>query len=259
MPRDEGKRSVVYLWLGLVAGLASTPHCIGMCGAFPLHLSTSGARGAEGGDTRRLDVPRALLPYLLGKTVSYAFLGALAGLLGQSVFRGGAGERWQSLFSYSLGAILLTAGLAMLGLLPRLRPPEALGRLWRAAEPAYRALLRAPGPGAALALGAATGFLPCPATFALCAAAAATHSISSGMTLLAGLGLGTAPALLAVGFSGTAARRRLTRLGLRGVASVVIVIGLVTLARPTGLLCRVLPGTAIAASAFASADAAAKR
>ena len=251
----------MYLWLGLVAGLASSPHCIGMCGAFPLHLSASAGPHQEGGSVRRRrgHGGQALLPYLLGKTVSYAFLGALAGLLGQSVFRSGSGARWQNAFSYLLGGVMLAAGIAMLGLLPRVRPPAALNRLWRAVEPLYQALLRAPGTGAALVLGAATGFLPCPATFALCAAAAATHSVSSGMALLAGLGLGTAPALLAVGFSGIAGGGRLRQLGLRGIGFVVILIGLTTVVRPTGLLCRLLPGKAIAVSAFVSADTAAKR
>jgi hypothetical protein len=231
---------VAYLWMGLIAGLAATPHCLGMCGAFPLHLSRAGGRGV-----------RQVL-FLAGKTVSYAFLGALAGLLGQALFQSRAAASWQNAFSYLIGAVMLVAGLAMLGIIPRMKTPAFADRMWAAVQPLYQALLRAPGPGAALVLGVGVGFLPCPATYALCAAAAASHSVPLGMALLAGLGLGTAPAMLGVGLSGALAGARLRRLGLRGVAIVVLALGLTTILRPTGLLCRLLSGQAIATSTSAS-------
>ena len=60
---------MLHFWIGIAAGLAATPHCAGMCGGFPLHL----ARATEGRPWVRQ------LLFLVGKTFTYSFLGALAG------------------------------------------------------------------------------------------------------------------------------------------------------------------------------------
>ncbi len=218
-----------YLWIGLAAGLAATPHCLGMCGAFPLHLARAGRRGA---------LQHAL--FSIGRMCSYAFLGAFAGFVGYSVLHDRQTASLQYAFSYLMGTIMLVTGIAMLGLLPRFRSPALLDPVWRTIQPLHRALLKAPGPGGALALGIGVGLLPCPATLALCAGAAATHSVTSGMALLAGLGMGSAPALLAVGLSGALVAPRLRVFGLRGVGLIVVVLGLTTALRPTGVICQLL-------------------
>jgi sulfite exporter TauE/SafE len=56
-----------------MAGLAATPHCLGMCGGFPLHLAKAGGRGNV--------VFRQML-FVLGKAFTYMFLGTLAAAFG---------------------------------------------------------------------------------------------------------------------------------------------------------------------------------
>ena len=55
---------------GLVAGFLNTPHCLGMCGGFPLHLAKSSKKGKA--------TLRQVL-FVTGKTFTYVFLGAMAG------------------------------------------------------------------------------------------------------------------------------------------------------------------------------------
>lgn len=219
------------LWLGLVAGLAASPHCAGMCGPFPLHICRSQAPGRP--------LVRQLL-FLLGKTFSYVFLGALAGFFGH-LLHSRLFASSQNLLAYLLGGAMIVLGLAMLDLLPHRFPTEKLsgGALFQGLLGGF---FSSPGPLASFLLGIASGFLPCAVPLALLAVAAASHSVPTGMLTMAGLGLGTAPVLLAIGLSATLFDLRLRRISLRGAALIVILLGVMTLLRPTGLLHHVLPG-----------------
>ena len=125
---------------GAAAGLASIPHCAGMCG--PLAAYACSGR------------PRAHAPYHLGRLASYAFTGALAGTFG------GAALAWlerpiaQAILSWTLA---LGLGLAAWRLWrsPTARPAEALVQLRSKPEAQRAGRLRAP------LLGLFTGFLPC--------------------------------------------------------------------------------------------------
>lgn len=198
----------------------------------PLHLSRVAGAGR----------PLARhVSYLLGKTFTYVFLGALAGLLGHLLVHSQSFSSGQNLLAYTLGGVMVVFGLAMLGLVPTARLPRPRALDWRVITQIYGHFFRSPGPQASLLFGVATGFLPCPVTFAMMAAAAATYSVRLGMITMLGLGLGTMPVLLGIGLSGTLLDARLRRIGLRGAGAIVIVLGLITLLRPTGLMHRVLP------------------
>jgi len=234
-----GGAELLYLSMGFIAGLAASAHCAGMCGAFPLHLSRTA--GGSRPVTRQLT-------YLAGKTLTYAFIGALAGAFGHLILQSRLVSSSQHLLAYAAGGVLVVVGLAMLGLFPRFGGKSAATRDGGFVTHIYGQFFRSPGPLAGLLLGAGTGFLPCPVTIAMAAIAAATHSVASGMIAMAGLSLGTAPALLGIGLSGTLFDARFRRIGLRGAAAIVIVLGVVTGLRPTGILCRFLPVAAPASS-----------
>lgn len=236
-----------FFLIGLAAGLAATPHCAGMCGAFPLHLARGSGRGRP--------LARHLL-YLGGKTFTYAFLGALAGLSGRFVVQSRLVAS-QHLLAYAAGAALVIFGAAMLHLFPSVRLPAPGGKAWGLLGDVYARFLEAPSSGAGFLLGVGAGFLPCPITLAVMAAAAASHSVALGMMTMAGLGIGTAPVLLGIGFSGALVDARVRRIGLRAAGVIVIALGLITLLRPSGMLCRVLPvgASALHVGCHASAQA----
>jgi hypothetical protein len=72
-----------------------------------------------------------------------------------------------------------------------------------------RGLLEAPTGLRGYALGLALGFLPCGFLYGALAAAAGAGSAAGGALAMAGFVVGTAPALLAVGFAGAMAAKRM--------------------------------------------------
>src|SRR5581483_9681826 len=86
------------------------------------------------------------------------------------------------------------------------------------------------GPRASgLLLGAALGFLPCGLLYAALAVTAAGLSPLSGAAGMAAFGLGTVPALMAVGIAGQAAARHWHR-GINAAAPVVMLLNALLLA-----------------------------
>lgn len=180
-----------------LAGLAGGfLHCAAMCG--PFVMAQTLARMGEG--PRRL-AGAALVPYHLGRFVSYTALGAALGGLG--------------------GALASVPGLRLaipilLALAGGLFAAQALGKALGAQSGALsawlgravRPLLETPGPVRGFALGVALGFLPCGFLYAALAAAAGAGGAAAGALAMAGFVLGTVPALLVVGFAGAMAAKR---------------------------------------------------
>jgi sulfite exporter TauE/SafE len=80
----------------------------------------------------------------------------------------------------------------------------------------------------------AMGFLPCPLVYAGLAAAAASGSAAGGALILAGVALGTVPALTAVAIFGSAVPLGWRRALARGAGVLLVIVGLVTFARGLG-------------------------
>jgi sulfite exporter TauE/SafE len=208
--------------IGLLGGLGATAHCLGMCGGFPLHLSRASQR-----------VPAFVRQclYVAGKAFTYAFLGTLFGAIGSQLVASGWLPSAQKYLAWGAGAALVLFGLGMIGVkLPALASWFQAYE-WGFVQSVYRQFFIQPGGWSSFLLGAATGFLPCPITLAMLALAAASHSPFRGFLLLVGLGLGTAPGLMAVGLGGNLIDARWKRIGLRPAGLIVIAIGLITLLR----------------------------
>jgi sulfite exporter TauE/SafE len=166
----------------LLAGLAGSAHCLGMCGGI------AGALGAAGRGR-----PAYALAYSTGRIASYALAGAAAGLLGARL--GGLADIGPGLRLLT-GALLILLGLQVAFGLRLLRPLESAGaRLWRYIAPAARALMPPRHIGQALALGAVWGWLPCGLVYGMLAAAAGTGGAARGAAFMAVFGLGTVPAV----------------------------------------------------------------
>ncbi len=213
--------------VGFGAGIAATPHCLGMCGGFPLYLSRSSAR--------KTCLVRPLL-FVIGKSFTYVFLGVLAAALGIVLFKNISSSLTVSLVRVAAGVLTVTLGGIMLGF--KLPPIKALQS---AAETAFShdvfgGLLGSTGRLAAFVLGLGVGFLPCPLPLGMLAVAAASHNVSQGAALLGGVGIGTAPGLLAAGAFGVGLDRRFAKPGLRAAGIVVLAIGLLTIGRATGVI-----------------------
>jgi uncharacterized protein len=223
-----------YAAIGLAGGAAAFAHCLGMCGGLALHLSqyqspqpssTTGERVTGG---RSAVLGRQLL-WHAGKTVTYAFLGAMAGLFGGWVGSSGLTQA-QNVLAYVAGGLMIVMGLALLGLLPtRRKPGQGEGLL----ASLFRQFVGRPTGGGALALGLATGFLPCPIVLGFLALAAQSGSVLTGLVTLAAVGVGTVWALLLLGLTGQAMTLRLRRRAATAAALVLVLAGTATVLRGT--------------------------
>jgi sulfite exporter TauE/SafE len=206
-------------------GLVGSAHCVGMCGGFALALAH------DERERRRLHARQTL--YHLGKTTTYALLGGLAGGGGAALASTISGA--QNALSIVLGLFLIGVGLGVLGVLRRFEGFRRVGR-WRAFTARMAAFLRKRTLKSAYGLGLVNGLLPCGLVYAVLAKAAATGSVSGGALTMAVFGAATVPALYGLALTGFLMRPvRRARLNLVG-GILVIVLGVVTLARGTPLL-----------------------
>ena len=212
------------LWWGFSGGILAFAHCLGMCGGFVVHLSQ--------GKTGKCMIACQLL-WQTGKLCTYLFLGALAGYTGgfldllflkQGLF--------QDLLTYGSGAIILLMGLSLLGLLPVGGKDDqsfSVGALVALGQKFFTAS----SPGAALTMGVATGFLPCPIVIAFLAYALQSGSVAKGMATMGALSLGTMVPLLLFGGATrlTGVHRRSWAPKAGGV--ILVLLGLTTVLRGT--------------------------
>jgi len=179
-------------------------HCAGMCGPLLIGFDVAGT-------TRGWSIPRGglgVLTYQAGRAVTYAALGALAGLagVGLEAALGPAG----AIFALIFGATVLTVAFWP-ARRPRPRPTRleqrASGdeprrglteRLTAALPRALHPVASGGGPSRIFLLGAAMGLLPCMITFWALGLAATTASPLHGAGVMLLLVLMTSPMLLGV-------------------------------------------------------------
>jgi uncharacterized protein len=203
------------LLLGLMAAGAtgSAFHCGPMCGPFVLGQVAdrmSRVPAVRLCEWRRLGAG-ALLPYHLGRMVTYTALGAgaaaSAAVLGRAPWFG----------ALSVVLLLTAAALFLLQALRRIAPAMTLPALDRAPAGWSQTLFRLAqrfggGSGSSgFALGLTLGFLPCGFLYAALMAAASTLDPIRGAAAMASFALGTMPGLMVVGIAGQVAGRHWQR------------------------------------------------
>jgi sulfite exporter TauE/SafE len=200
-----------------VAGLAGgATHCAGMCGPFVVAQVTAGLAARP--TLSRLSAG-ALVPYHLGRAVTYVGLGAAAGLVSGTVVHG-AGFRPLLVVLLALGAALMLAqAVAQVATLLPAVPAGLADRVAGAARP----LLADPRGGRRFLLGLVLGVLPCGLLYGALAAAAASGSALGGAVAMAGFALGTVPALVGVGLAGAFFGRRFLP-AARAIAAPMLVL-----------------------------------
>jgi sulfite exporter TauE/SafE len=178
----------VYGTLLLTGLVGSLGHCLGMCG--PLVVMVGLRSKPSSGSVLW---PHTL--YHLGRISVYVLLGLLAGSAGSAVGLGGSLSRLAATVSLLLGLGVFLLGLGYLGWLPVGRVGASAGWFSKA----FARVMQLGGPAGVLLLGALNGLLPCGLVYgALLIAASAGRALASALAM--GLfGLGTVPALLALG------------------------------------------------------------
>lgn len=159
-----------------ILGIASSLHCLGMCG--PLVLAVPAAKGRQHAVY--------LLLYLVSKALAYASMGAVIGILGLGFYL----MEWQQWVSVISGILVI-----LFVLMPFFHKISAFFPFRSAYQHLYKKMHRDPKWYHYMLLGYLNGFLPCGVVYA-----AMTTALVAGNVFDAGLamftfGLGTIPAL----------------------------------------------------------------
>lgn len=224
---------IVFLLIGLLGGA----HCIGMCGPLvTVYADRMRPTTPDGGSVTTTSSQSAHLTvfevrqhalFNLGRTLSYATIGAVMGALGALVF-GSAGQvvattgTIRGIVGSVIGLVIVIIGFGYLRLRGGLNwhlpgTTRVVGTLTARVD-------RLAGGVGIVGLGGLHGLLPCPMLYPAYLYAFASGSVVTGALALAALGIGTFPAVFAfgtvIGTISSAGRRRLHH--LLGLAFIVL-------------------------------------
>lgn len=188
------------LTTAFLLGLASTFHCVGMCGpvslALPLNRNSS------------VNILLGLLQYHLGRIATYTAMGLLLGAAGAQL------QMFQLLqwLSIAMGAVMIALAWKR----------HWIHRLSFSNSHFIQTIIRGMGklitsdnPGKLFGLGMLNGLLPCGMVYVGLGNALLSGSVIGTGAAMAVFGLGTFPAMLAIGFLARqftpAVRRRIDR------------------------------------------------
>ncbi|WP_139922860.1 sulfite exporter TauE/SafE family protein [Hymenobacter sp. DG01] len=209
------------LWAGFVFGLLGSFHCVGMCGAIALALP--GRPGASLPSGRYV---AGRLLYNLGRVTTYATLGALAGLVGQSLRLAGL----QQGLSIASGCLIMLLVAVPERYTARLAGWLGLSRPLGWVKTTLAALFQKTSGGALYGAGVLNGLLPCGLVYLALAGALSAPGVLGAAAYMACFGLGTLPLMLGLSLTGQLVplhwRRRL-RLAVPYAATVLAVLFIV--------------------------------
>ncbi|MEO8615347.1 MAG: sulfite exporter TauE/SafE family protein [Luteolibacter sp.] len=197
----------------LVAGLATSFHCAGMCGPIACGLGTLAKSEGE-----RLT---AASLYHGSRLVSYSVIGGICGALGQQPLKWFFNSPAVLLPWVMVGVLLIMA----LGLDKKVPRPAILNRLTARAR--FKAC-RLSAYGGASAMGLLTPFLPCGPLYLVFGASLLAGSAAKGAEFTLAFGLGTVPLLWLAQHQFHRIRQKLTPLAMgrlrRGLALITALV-----------------------------------
>lgn len=174
--------TLIFAALGL--GFASGFHCLGMCGPIALSLGLS--------KKQQVNFHLQNLTYQFGRILTYSFLGAIVGIVGEGFQLAG----FQKYISILAGILLITMALFSFGgdftsKIPAisnalLKVKINIGKLLRKTDYSSRFLT-----------GVLNGFLPCGMVYMALTASLAAGGIWQSSTFMVFFGLGTFPFMFA--------------------------------------------------------------
>ncbi len=177
------------LFPAFVLGFAGSLHCVGMCG--PIAMAVPVGKGTK------LQQMMAFSLYQFGRISAYAILGFLFGVLGFGLNMAG----FQQGLSLTVG-ILMLLFIWFPKLSGKLGMSNGLAKYQSRVTRFMAARLKSNRMPALLGLGFFNGLLPCGLVYIALAGSIATYDPFQGALFMAAFGLGTAPVLYLVGFTG---------------------------------------------------------
>ncbi len=225
------------LVVALTLGLASSIHCLGMCGGITAALANAAPRAVRASPWR-LGVHLTAIHG--GRIASYAVAGAIAGLLGAGAVATISHPEALVVLRYLAAGFLIAVGFTIAGWLP---VTDRLGGLalpvWGRVQAVVQRL--APGGPGSMLYGLAWGWLPCGMVYTTLFYAVFAASAWGGAAVMVAFGIGTVPALLALGLAAgrlqLAPRHAFWLRQVLGAATVALALLSVWLGGPDGPFC----------------------
>lgn len=208
---------------GLLLGFMGSFHCLGMCGpivlALPLPQHSWGAR-----------VTASVL-YNLGRTITYALMGIVFGLLGAGLHLAGF-QRWVSI---ATGAAMILAIVVPWITKKRVGLGKAEAGLTHWVQRMFGRLLGNRSVGALFLIGLLNGLLPCGLVYVALAAALAGGGVLNAVVFMTAFGLATGPMLFILSMAGNIVTRSVRSFINKAIPWVVILMGILFILRGMNL------------------------
>ncbi len=225
----------------LIGFLSSFGHCVGMCGGFVTAYSLSLSKGQHAGKLAFLQHLKPHLLYNAGRIFTYTFLGLLFGAAGETLMIIFSIGKYQAMLQLIAGALMILFALDVSGWMPLSKSGQMAGsgifkRLWKVAAGQGKMKHLA-------GVGMVMGFIPCGLVYAAGAKAGATGSIQAGMLTMLSFGLGTVPAMVAIGLGANRLSVNFRSRLFKVAAVLVILMGMVTVAKSANSLFFTAPTT----------------
>lgn len=213
----------MFLIEALILGLMGSFHCVGMCGPIAIALPLNN-------NTWLTRISGSLI-YNSGRTLSYAFMGAVFGLVGMGLKMSGL-QQWISIL---MGIIMILSVL-----LPALFQKshfyeKSINRFTQFLKNHFHRLFMIRSYTSLFTIGILNGFLPCGLVYIAIAGALATGDIINGTFFMVLFGIGTIPMLFVLNIAGNIVSARF-RTAIRKIIPVfIIIIGILFILRGMNL------------------------
>lgn len=211
------------IWSAFVLGLVGSLHCLGMCGPIVLVL--------PGSLRERWGFLFSRLLYNFGRAITYAFMGLIVGLIGQSIALAGY-QQWLGIIA---GTLMVLSVLLPGKLMRHILPARHYDRAIEALKSRLGRLLGSSSQSSLFTIGLLNGFLPCGLVYMALAGSLTMGSSPGSALYMFVFGMGTLPVMFAASYASGLitgeVRRKITRLIPVGI----VVLGLLFILRGLSL------------------------
>ena len=211
------------IWSAFVIGLAGSLHCLGMCGPIVLVL--------PGAPRERWRYVLGRILYNLGRAITYALMGAVIGLIGQSIALAGY-QQWLGIIA---GSLMVLSVLLPGRFFRRLFPARHYDRASGFVKKHLGRLLGSGSTSSLFSIGILNGFLPCGLVYMALAGALSMGSPHGAALYMALFGLGTFPLMFAAAYAGGMITGEMRRKISRLIPVGIVVLGLLFILRGLSL------------------------
>lgn len=175
-----------FLWIAISLGFLGSFHCVGMCGPIAMALPVHHL-----GWFKKI---LGILTYNLGRSLTYAAIGSLFGLLGQGFVMIGL----QRYLSISLGIFILASVFIPQHVISKYKISNRIFQFFNQIKNNISSLFSRQKFSSLFFIGVLNGLLPCGLVYMSMAGAVASGNILNGALFMFFFGLGTLPLMLSV-------------------------------------------------------------